>query len=123
MLGPVYVGLKRFIHGWIKIHYAGKIHHDIDSTFELFEMLRLYTAQWLVQIAFNNLHFLAHDSVSDPFNDSAKRRRLQNFGIKAMLAGDVFLATNLNHEVLQFRKSVEHHCEQNFTDEAGATEK
>jgi hypothetical protein len=52
------------------------------------------------------------------FDSKAKRRRLQNLGIKTLLPGKVFLAANLDDEMLQFRKAIQDHCQYNLAEEA-----
>ena len=49
-------------------------------------------------------------------NDSAHRRGLHDFGIEPLLAGEHLLAARLHDEPFNFRKSIEHHGENDFAD-------
>src|SRR5207253_5625873 len=124
MFYAIYVGLEGFVHRRIEVDDTCKIHDDIDLALELFSVIRRNAAQWLVEIAFDDLHLLADNTfATHAFENCLQRRRLQHFRIEALLTGNIFLPPHLDDQVLQLREAIENHRQQHFSNKAGAAEK
>ena len=102
---------QRLVKRRIELHQPSRIDDDIYGVGQCLKPLGGNATHGSAQIAFHNRCALPNCVHTDAFHNRLQGRRFENFAEEPLFTRDVFFWPDLNDEVSQVRKPVQHHGE------------
>ena len=113
---------QRVVERRRELHQARRVDQEVDLARQFGELFGRKAAHRAAKVSFDNRRSFEDGIHAESFDDGLKRRRPQYFGTEAFRARNVLPGANLDHQVFEFGKPVQHHRQQHLADESSGAE-